>query len=188
MKQLHFAFAFLLLVTACNNDGSKDSNKTYDSSKNLAANDAGGKKPVSIDEVLSAYLQLKNALVNDNGKDAAAASEQFSDALQKIDEASLTEEQKKEYDDEKEDLKEHADHIADNANKISHQRDHFEWLSNGLYELVKVFKTNQTLYKDHCPMFNDGKGAIWLSEIKEIKNPYYGKKMITCGSVKEEIR
>jgi hypothetical protein len=36
-------------------------------------------------------------------------------------------------------------------------------------------------------MYNDKKGAIWLSETKEIKNPYYGKKMLTCGNVKEEI-
>ena len=45
----------------------------------------------------------------------------------------------------------------------------------------------QTLYKDFCPMYSDGKGATWLSETKEIKNPYLGKKMPTCGSMKEEI-
>ena len=30
--------------------------------------------------------------------------------------------------------------------------------------------------------------ATWLSETKEIKNPYLGKKMPTCGEVKEEMK
>jgi hypothetical protein len=37
-------------------------------------------------------------------------------------------------------------------------------------------------------MYNDGKGANWLSETKEIANPYLGKSMPTCGSVKEELK
>ena len=57
-----------------------------------------------------------------------------------------------------------------------------------MYDMVKVFKPTQTLYVDHCPMYNDNKGATWLSEVKQIKNPYLGKKMPTCGSVKEEIK
>jgi Cu(I)/Ag(I) efflux system membrane fusion protein len=35
--------------------------------------------------------------------------------------------------------------------------------------------------------FND-KGAYWLSNISKIKNPYYGKKMLTCGEVAQELR
>jgi hypothetical protein len=37
-------------------------------------------------------------------------------------------------------------------------------------------------------MAQDGKGAMWLSESKEIKNPYFGDKMMECGSVEEEIQ
>jgi hypothetical protein len=37
-------------------------------------------------------------------------------------------------------------------------------------------------------MYNNNKGAIWLSETKEIKNPYLGKDMDTCGSAKEELK
>ena len=62
-------------------------------------------------------------------------------------------------------------------------------LSKDIADLIKTFGNGgQTLYKDFCPMANDGKGAIWISEIKAIKNPYLGKKMTTCGSVKEEIK
>jgi hypothetical protein len=37
-------------------------------------------------------------------------------------------------------------------------------------------------------MYNDGKGAVWISEAKAIKNPYYGSQMLTCGSVKKEFK
>lgn len=44
------------------------------------------------------------------------------------------------------------------------------------------------MYKDFCPMYNNGKGAFWLSETKEIKNPYLGKAMPTCGTIQEELK
>ena len=86
------------------------------------------------------------------------------------------------------DAKEMAEHVGMNGSKLDHQREHFEMLSNDMYDMVKAFGGGQILYKDFCPMYNNNKGAIWLSEIKEIKNPYLGKKMPTCGSVKEEIK
>jgi hypothetical protein len=50
-----------------------------------------------------------------------------------------------------------------------------------------MFGTKQKLYQDYCPMYNDGKGAIWISETKEIKNPFYGSQMLTCGSLKKTL-
>jgi hypothetical protein len=37
-------------------------------------------------------------------------------------------------------------------------------------------------------MYNNNKGADWISEKKEISNPYLGKEMPTCGTVKEELK
>lgn len=79
----------------------------------------------------------------------------------------------------------HTKHIADNPSKIDHQREHFIMLSNNMNDLIKNFGTKQKLYQDFCPMANDGKGAIWISEVKEIKNPYYGSEMLGCGSLKK---
>ena len=146
------------------------------------------KVAASIEKIIEHYLQLKNALVKDNTKDAAASGKEMFDAMAALDKASLTDEQKKIYEDLGDDAKEHAEHIGENAGKIEHQREHFDILSNDLYDLVKAFGSKKVLYKVFCPMYNDKKGAIWLSEIKEIKNPYYGKKMVTCGSVKEKIK
>ncbi|HEX5152820.1 MAG TPA: DUF3347 domain-containing protein [Parafilimonas sp.] len=145
-------------------------------------------EPASVDAVVNDYLTLKNALANDNGSNAADAGKQMMTSLQKLDAASLNADQKKVYDDVKDDMKEHAEHISTNASNIEHQREHFDMLSKDMYDLVKAVKPAKTLYQDHCPMYNDNKGANWLSETKEIKNPYLGKKMPDCGTVKEEIK
>jgi len=150
--------------------------------------DVNPKLAASIDKMVEHYLNLKNALVNDNSKDAAASGKEFVNTMKTLDKSLLTDEQRKIYEDMEDDAREHAEHIGKNAGKIDHQREHFEILSNDLYDLVKAFGSGQVLYKDFCPMYNDKKGAIWLSEIKEIKNPYYGKKMLNCGSMKEEIK
>lgn len=143
---------------------------------------------VSTKEMISAYLQLKNALTKDNTNDAATAAKALETSFKNFDKSALTAEQKKTYEDIESDAIEHAQHISTNAGKIAHQREHFDMLSKDMYDLVKAFGAGQTLYKDFCPMYNDNKGAIWLSETKEIKNPYFGKAMPTCGSMKEELK
>lgn len=142
-----------------------------------------------VKEIIAAYLQLKNALAKDNGKDAATAGTAIAATLATVDLKSLPAAQLKTYTDIAGDLKEHAEHIGANAGKIAHQREHFVLLSKDMADLIKIFGNGgQTLYKDFCPMANDGKGAIWISELKEIKNPYYGRSMLTCGSVKETLK
>lgn len=142
-----------------------------------------------VKEILAGYLQLKNALTKDNGKEAATAGNAIVATLATVDMKSISAEKMKSYMDIADDLKEHAEHIGANAGKIEHQREHFVMLSKDIADLVKTFGNGgQTLYKDFCPMANDGKGAVWISEMKEIKNPYFGKAMATCGSVKETIQ
>ncbi|MEJ7738300.1 MAG: DUF3347 domain-containing protein [Chitinophagaceae bacterium] len=193
MKTLFFGIAVAAVAfTSCsdNNTQSKESaEKSSDTTQtNMQVNNTEEKKSKLSKEVIASYLQLKNALANDNAKGAATAGKAISDAIQQMDDGSLTAEQKKVYDDVKEDIKEHGEHISGNGDKIAHQREHFDMLSEGTYDLIKAIGSDQTLYKDYCPMYNDGKGANWLSEVKEIRNPYLGKKMPTCGSVKEEIK
>ncbi len=149
---------------------------------------SGAKPAVATNEIISNYLQLKNAFTNDNTDEAAKAGKALEAAFKSFDKSALTAEQKKTYEDIEDDAREHAEHIGANAGNIAHQREHFDLLSKDMYDLVKAFGAGQTLYKDFCPMYNDNKGAIWLSETKEIKNPYLGKAMPTCGSVKEELK
>ena len=136
-----------------------------------------------IDGVINYYLQIKNALAADNSKEAATAGGKLKSALIDLGKEVMNPAQKKVYTDDADDAIEDAEHISQNAGNIKHQREHFEDLSDDMYDIIKAFGTTQTLYKDYCPM----KKASWLSEFKEIKNPYYGKSMLTCGSVKETI-
>lgn len=179
------------ILSACgdNKSSSIEANKTNDTATtNTQASNTASEQRASVDEPVTAYLQLKNALTADDGKEAARAGKQLHEAMMKLDNASFAEDQKKVFDEVKDDIKEHAEHISTNADKIAHQREHFDVLSKDMYDLVKSVKPSQTLYKHHCPMYNDNKGADWLSEVKEIKNPYLGKKMPRCGEVKEEIK
>lgn len=68
-------------------------------------------------------------------------------------------------------------------------RKNFVSLSEQFVQLAKTFDPlNSTLYIQHCPMANDNKGADWLSKSDEILNPYFGASMLSCGSVKGEIK
>jgi len=61
-------------------------------------------------------------------------------------------------------------------------------LSDNLLANIKKYGlAKRTVYHDYCPMYNNG--SNWLSESKEIKNPYYGKgnEMLGCGVDTEEI-
>ncbi|MES2648138.1 MAG: DUF3347 domain-containing protein [Bacteroidota bacterium] len=190
MKTILFGIAIAASTfTACTENATQSQEATNtDTAKANTPATNGAITTASTNEVVAHYLHLKNALASDDSKEAATAGRAVVNAIDKIDAASLTADQKKVYDEVKDDIKEHSEHISTNADKIAHQREHFDMLSLDMYDLVKSVKPGQTLYKDHCPMFNDNKGAIWLSEVKDIKNPYYGKKMLTCGEEQEEIK
>ena len=66
-------------------------------------------------------------------------------------------------------LKTDAEHIAE-TNDVKHQRDHFASLSENLYTLAKSATNGNTIYYQKCPMYNNGKGAFWLSQENTIKN------------------
>lgn len=54
--------------------------------------------------------------------------------------------------------------------------------------LKKADVKNAGIYQQHCPMAFDDKGGNWLSNESEIKNPYFGKKMLECGDVTDSLK
>ena len=139
--------------------------------------------------VLSAYYGLKDALVADNASLAATNAKAMKAALSKIDTKNWTAKDRATYEPLAKKLETGAGSISDNAAKIALQRDQFESLSTNLFSVTKALKVNsEAAYWQFCPMANDGKGAYWLSKENKVKNPYYGKSMLTCGSVKETLK
>jgi len=162
-------------------------NSTMTMEKNTKKSKSAQSSNASINEIVVNYLKLKNALVNDNSKEAANSGNALVATIGKVDMNSISKEQMKDYMDIADDVKEHAEHIGNNASNIAHQREHFVLMSKDINDLIKTFGTEQKLYQDFCPMANEGKGAIWISEVKDIKNPYFGSEMLTCGSVRKEL-
>ena len=70
---------------------------------------------------------------------------------------------------------------------VEQQRSHFEHLSEKVYNVVKEEGSDTPLYKQFCPMAFDNKGAFWLSNTDQVRNPYFGDVMLTCGFVQEII-
>jgi hypothetical protein len=80
-------------------------------------------------------------------------------------------------------LSKDARQIAESKD-IAKQREFFADFSANFFQLAKTAKLSaQPAYYQYCPM----KKAYWLSASSDIKNPYYGKQMLTCGAVKEAI-
>jgi hypothetical protein len=144
------------------------------------------KSSFSVDEVLNNYLKLKNALTKDDSKEAANAAKELYTTFNNLKADKIEAKFKKEYADIIDDAKEHAEHIGDNSGQISHQREHFAMLSKDVNDLIKIFGTDIKIYRDYCPMYDQGKSGYWISETKDIKNPYYGSEMLTCGGITNE--
>jgi Cu(I)/Ag(I) efflux system membrane fusion protein len=72
--------------------------------------------------------------------------------------------------------------------ELSEQRKYFAVFNQELYESILTFGLNEDkIYYEYCPMALDNKGAYWLSDTREIQNPYFGEKMLSCGSVKDVL-
>lgn len=75
------------------------------------------------------------------------------------------------------------------ADDIEVQRTAYLKMSNDLIALLKSSGMKEgELYVEHCPMAFNNAGGSWISSNKEIRNPYFGEKMMTCGEVTETIK
>lgn len=133
--------------------------------------------------ILNDYFKLKDALVRDDNALAKNLGAVLATSLGNLDISKYSEEEKSELKEIVEDAVEHAEHISES--EMDHQREHFKTLSKDIMDMVAITGTQTTLYEQFCPMY-DG-GSTWLSMSKDIKNPYYGGKMLTCGKVQKEI-
>jgi hypothetical protein len=120
------------------------------------------------------YLVLKDELVNSNSSNAKVAASKLKKALTGVPNSATA--------------IAHAEKIASSSD-LAEQRLQFSTLSNAMKDLIKQSKLSAgAVYVEFCPMANDHQGAYWLSNEKEIKNPYFGEQMLKCGSVKETLQ
>ena len=141
----------------------------------------------SLNLVFDTYFLVKDALVKTDGNLASVKAKDLLAAINAVKMETLKTEEHTVFMKYLSDLKIDAGHIAESKD-AAHQRKHFTTLSKNMYELIKVSKQPKTIYYQNCPMYNDGKGANWLSKESAIKNPYYGSQMMSCGKTVETIK
>ncbi len=198
MRLLYLVFTCCLVsLISCNNSSNSSSSSTTDSTK-TKPKPASKKAESKLNEagttilmsVVTGYYNLKNALVATKATDADSAAAKLiviADSLQSFLKKDATNGTA---------LKPYVDTIIKESKTIAgindksceKQRASFETISNAVYGLLKVANIkNAGVYHEYCPMAFNDKGAFWLSDDMEIRNPYFGQKMMECGEVKDSL-
>lgn len=141
-------------------------------------------KPLS--EVYASYFELKDALVASDVKSTSEKANNLLVSIEKVDMKTLDMNVHMVWMKVLKPLKDEAKALITSKN-IEDQRVQFIDLSENMFKLMKSDTLVTPVYYQHCPMANNGKGANWLSKENEVKNPYYGSKMLSCGKTIETI-
>jgi len=154
----------------------------------------------SIEKLMNAYHEIKNAFVD---ADTARAKSNTTSFIQLLDSIPLQELQKdtsmifESATSTVNDIKSNAHSLLQQTD-ITEMRKDFSMVTEMLYPAF--FKTinyeGPAMYLQHCPMAFDGdKGANWISKNMEVINPYLGKNhpkykgtMLNCGEILDTIK
>lgn len=137
-------------------------------------------------QVVKNYIELKNALVQENSNESKEKAKSLFSYLNKINSKLLKGDALTSWKTMEKEIDSATKELS-NSSDIKTQREHFKHLSSHLIQAVQKFGINEKIYVDFCPMAGDNKGAFWLSKEKKISNPYYGESMLTCGEISEVI-
>ncbi|MFD0749939.1 DUF3347 domain-containing protein [Mucilaginibacter calamicampi] len=133
----------------------------------------------SFNGVLTAYFAVKNDLAADNLAATKTHTAELATAIKAVPADKIPAEQLATW----KRIQLSATRIGE-AKDIDGQRDYFAILSDNIIIAAKALKANAApVYQQYCPM----KKVNWLSETAAIKNPFYGKTMLTCGQVTETL-
>ncbi len=139
------------------------------SEKTMAAATAEFKND-GVKQAFNQYLEVKDALVQTDAEAAAEAAKELQASL----EANNPE------------IASIAGNIAAEKD-VNKQREIFSELTAAMDPVLKQEISSGKIYKQFCPMAFEGKGDYWYSTSEEIRNPYFGDKMLKCGRVDETI-
>ncbi|WP_115619005.1 DUF3347 domain-containing protein [Chryseobacterium indoltheticum] len=142
----------------------------------LSAN-AQTKTNPQLSKLYKNYISVKSALASDDFKKTSIAAGEFLKTTSLLNAKSLD---AKKLNALKSDAK-----IISSAKNIDAQRKPFYRLSEVMIAVATENKISEkTIFVQYCPMAE----GSWLSNEKQIINPYYGSSMLKCGSVKSEIK
>lgn len=139
-------------------------------------------------EVFTSYVSLKNAFVSSDADKVKAQASAAQQGLGKVDMKKLSGAAHNDWMNYTSGIESSLKEIQANAD-IESQRKAFSSLSDNMYKSIKAFGLGgANAFYEFCPMAFNNEGAYWISEAAEIRNPYFGDKMLTCGEVKEKLK
>ncbi len=125
----------------------------------------------TVHQIYVQYLKIKGALVNSDHKTVQIESKKLESIVANNKQLKATSK------------------LISLTKDIKKQRDFFVTLTHEIENLIhKSTIVSGEVYKQFCPMAFDGEGGYWLSNSKEIRNPYFGTQMLKCGSVKDVLK
>lgn len=202
---------FVTVFSSCNQNGNKKVSDTYNNPDNVAGRvpETGSQRTTEMGvdsmlysesmvfkdtlspafknkfvQVVDAYLKMKDGFVADNDKEVDKQANRMLTTLNSMPDNLLTGDALNYWKEKKGFLLAHLN-LYNEAEMDKDKRLNFVFLSTVMIKSVKALGSNQILYVDYCPMANNNKGAYWLSQLKEIQNPYMGQKMPNCGEIKK---
>ncbi len=194
---LAMSFALVVLIASCG--GKKTETAEHDDHEHAAAAETPAASEIKVFEnvdasvktqingLLANYFAVNKSLIEDNNEVAKTESKTFADNLSKFDMSKLAGEQMDFYHVQLAKISTGLKHIGESVD-IEESRTELSNVSDGMYALVKAYHPNETeLYYQFCPMAKNNEGAYWISDTKEIVNPYMGQRMLTCGMTKEKL-
>lgn len=198
---LFISMASLTFFSNCSgkkdNGASDEGHAGHDMKEHPAAQTAEATKPHfevdeefrrQLQEVFTAYVDLKNALVESDAAQVKSEAQKVESALAKVDMKLLSGAAHHDWMTYLTPMQSSLKSIAA-SDDVGQQREAFSTLSENLYKSIKAFGLDgREAFYEYCPMAFDNEGAYWLSENDQIANPYFGDKMLTCGEVKERLQ
>jgi Protein of unknown function (DUF3347) len=152
----------------------------------------------SVANMMTAYFAMQNAFVDADTLKAKESCNKFIALADSVDFNELKDDSVQIVQNAKQfftDAKANASSLLTQKEIIEMRKD-FSMISESLYPAFKSINyTGATIYWQNCPMaFGEDKPANWISNTKEIMNPYMGKNhpefkgtMLHCGAVKETL-
>jgi len=139
-----------------------------------------------LNSVYDGYINLKNALVEDNTNKVSQDANTLLDNLSQVDMKLVKDKTHNHWMSLAKEIKSSETSISKTTD-LKQQRSHFKHLSSHLINAVQLFGVNEKVYVEFCPMADNNNGAYWLSKEEKVINPYFGEAMLTCGEVKQVI-
>ena len=176
-------------LVSCNGNEDKKAEEVEKKDTPLTQSKNSNAFNIQFEHFLTVYFHLKDRLVLTNDTLAITSAKELKAAADSLQLTDLKADQSI-----VEMAKGYVESISAEANALSAEknieemRKSFQVISDNMYDLVRTVRYDQqVLYHQFCPMAFNDQGAYWLSATSDVKNPYFGKKMLTCGEVKDSI-